>query len=66
MIIFIIFIFLFFFIKKSKEHYPGEKRKPYDYNYDLENPNALISGKNISGSVYSSYPSIDPGLGWII
>jgi hypothetical protein len=53
-------------MKKSKEHYPGEKRKPYDYNYDQENPNALISGKNISGSVYSSYPSINPGLGWII
>ena len=64
----IIFIILFFVIlwKKTKEYYPGEKRKPYDYNYDLENPNAIISGKNISGSVYASYPSNDPGLGWVL
>jgi hypothetical protein len=36
------------------------------YDYDKENPNALITGKNISGTVYSSYPNKTPGLGWIL
>jgi hypothetical protein len=42
-------------------------REKYDgYDYDSENPNALISGKQISGTVYSSYPENTPGLGWIL
>lgn len=36
------------------------------YNYCEENPNALQHGKNISGTVYSDYPSTIPGLGWIL
>lgn len=37
-----------------------------NYDYNKENPNALISGKSISGTVYSSYPENSPGLGWIL
>jgi hypothetical protein len=36
------------------------------YNYSEENPNALQTGKKISGAVYSDYPSTIPGLGWIL
>jgi len=43
-----------------------EKFQNWEYNYDLENPNALVSGSNISGTVYSSYPNNTPGLGWIV
>lgn len=35
------------------------------YDYDQENPNALISGREVAGTVYASYPDILPGLGWI-
>jgi hypothetical protein len=41
-------------------------KKTEKYDYDSENPNALISGKNISGTVYASYPDNTPGLGWIL
>lgn len=36
------------------------------YDYERENPNALVSGKPIAGTVYSSYPNNTPGLGWIL
>ena len=38
----------------------------YDYDYDRENPNALVQGKNISGTVYSSNSEDTPGLGWVL
>ena len=40
--------------------------KHEDYNYDEENPNALITGQNIAGTVYASDPDNAPGLGWIL
>ena len=46
--------------QKEKEKFEG------DYDYDRENPNALISGYNVSGTVYSSYPNSTPGLGWVL
>lgn len=36
------------------------------YDYDKENPNALISGCSVAGTVYASYPGNTPGLGWIL
>ena len=36
------------------------------YDYDRENPNALVSGCSVAGTVYSSYPNQTPGLGWIL
>lgn len=36
------------------------------YDYDRENPNALVSGRNIAGTVYSSNVENTPGLGWIL
>jgi hypothetical protein len=36
------------------------------YNYEKENPNALVYGRNISGTVYSSNENNTPGLGWIL
>lgn len=56
----IILVVLFVFIMLIK-NFNKEK-----YNYDEENPNALITGKNIAGTVYSSEPENVPGLGWII
>lgn len=44
----------------------GKSKQKESYNYYQENPNALVSGKNISGTVYASYPENDPGLGWIL
>jgi hypothetical protein len=43
-----------------------EQYDPYAYDYDRENPNALISGRAIGGSVYTAYPQNAPGLGWIL
>jgi hypothetical protein len=43
-----------------------EKFENGDYDYDRENPNALISGQNIAGTVYASYPGQTPGLGWVL
>jgi hypothetical protein len=48
---------------EEKDYYKSDKDI---YDYDSENPNALIKGKNISGTVYSSYPNNTPGLGWIL
>lgn len=42
------------------------KRLKETYDYDQENPNALITGKNIAGTVYASDPDNVPGLGWIL
>lgn len=36
------------------------------YDYEKENPNALVKGKNISGTVYSNNEENTPGLGWIL
>lgn len=52
-------VVLAFFLYRSEEKYD-------EYNYDRENPNALITGKNIAGTVYASYPGNTPGLGWIV
>lgn len=41
-----------------------EKYDEYDYN--RENPNALITGRVIGGTVYSSNENDVPGLGWIL
>lgn len=41
-------------------------KKGEKYDYDKENPNALIRGKNVSGTVYAAYPEISGGLGWIL
>lgn len=44
-----------------------KNRERYDeYDYDRENPNALMSGRAIAGTVYASYPENTPGLGWIL
>ena len=43
-----------------------ERFQDGDYDYDSENPNALVSGKSIAGTVYSSYPEGTPGLGWVL
>ena len=39
---------------------------PEKYDYEKENPNALVKGKNISGTVYSDNEEDTPGLGWIL
>lgn len=43
-----------------------EKFEEGEYDYDKENPNALVSGYNVAGTVYASYPENSPGLGWIL
>lgn len=44
----------------------GKKRKQEQYDYDAENPNALIQGVNVAGTVYAKYPQVSGGLGWIL
>ena len=51
----IIFL-LFYFLEKKVEN----------YDYEEENPNALVKGKNIAGTVYADDPENVPGLGWIL
>jgi len=57
----IIILIILYLKKKGTEKYCGHM-----YNYDQENPHALISGKEISGTVYSENPENVPGLGWIV
>lgn len=64
-LIFIISILFVILSRKNGERYSYEN-DPNSYNYDEENPNALVTGVNISGTVYSSYPYSTPGLGWIL
>jgi hypothetical protein len=52
-------IFALFLVNKKEKY-------GYEYDYDRENPNALISGYPIAGTVYSSEPNNTPGLGWIL
>lgn len=42
-----------------KEEYDG-------YDYDAENPNALITGENVAGTVFASYPNMVGGRTWIL
>ena len=35
-----------------------------EYDYDVENPNALVSGRQVAGTVYASNQTA--GLGWIL
>lgn len=44
----------------------GEYRNKEKYDYDTENPNALVYGQNIAGTVYVAEPNNVPGLGWIV
>jgi hypothetical protein len=37
-----------------------------EYDYDRENPNALVTGYNVAGTVYASNPNNTPGLGWVL
>jgi hypothetical protein len=43
-----------------------ENYKEFEYDYEKENPNALVKGYNISGTVYSLNPGDNPGAGWIL
>jgi hypothetical protein len=43
----------------------GERKEKEKYDYDRENPNALVHGDLIAGTVYASDPGNTPGLGWI-
>lgn len=59
---FVGFIVLLLIITRKqiiKDKYDG-------YDYDQENPNALIRGNVIGGTVYASYPNQTGGLGWIL
>lgn len=47
----------------NREKYNSD---PNAYNYDRENPNALVSGRAVAGTVYSSNVGNTPGLGWIL
>jgi hypothetical protein len=64
--------FLLVLVMAIRVESSGEKyRKPVDWNYsgydyNQENPNALVSGKNIAGTVYALEPGNVPGLGWIL
>lgn len=53
-------VFASYFTRKEK--YDSE----FDYNYNQENPNALVTGKNIAGTVFASYPNMSGGLGWVL
>ena len=54
-------ILIFFIVYVSFEY--GKKE---NYDYDAENPNALITGRNVANSVYASYPNQVGGLSWVL
>ena len=56
------FSLLFVYTTKTNR----EKYMDNEYNYDKENPNALVSGQNIAGTVFASEPTNTPGLGWVL
>lgn len=58
--LFLLFL-IFLVVYKYKKNKDRER-----YDYEKENPNALISGRVIGGTVYTSYPENSPGLGWIL
>lgn len=58
----ILIIQIFTYVKILKR----EKYDPYAYNYNKENPNALIQGELVGGTVYALEPDNAPGLGWIL
>lgn len=51
-------LFIIFRVKLTRNNYA-------EYDYDAENPNAIISGQVIGGTVYASSKD-SPGLGWIL
>lgn len=59
-----ILFFSLFFVYTTKTN--REKYMDNEYNYDKENPNALVSGQNIAGTVFASEPTNTPGLGWVL
>lgn len=44
----------------------GRAKRKETYDYNQENPNALVTGYNVSGTVYASDPYATPGLGWVV
>jgi len=58
-------VLLLLILHKTREKY-GSDYDPNDYDYDRENPNALVQGLNVAGTVYSLEPDNVPGLGWIL
>jgi len=64
-ILFIIFLSCILLMLSIHNRKP-ENFSEYDYNYDQENPNALVTGENIAGTVYASYPGKTGGLGWVL
>ena len=49
--------------QKKKEKYEED---PDEYDYDRENPNALVTGYNVAGTVFATDPDKTPGLGWVL
>jgi hypothetical protein len=45
---------------------PCKKEKYDGYDYDAENPNALITGENVAGTVFASHPEQAGGITWIL
>ena len=48
-------LIIFTLIYLEKKHKEGYENDPYAYNYDRENPNALVSGRLFGGTVYASF-----------
>lgn len=42
------------------------ERYDYEYDYDRENPNALVSGSIVAGTVWVTDKSQNTGLGWVV
>ena len=48
-------------LKRKQENYSPDS----DYDFTNDYNSAYISGKIVGGTVYASYPSATPGLGWV-
>ena len=66
--ILLISLVIFFAIKygEIKEKYESGDPDIADYSYEKEDPNITTHGRNYSGTVYGSYPTMTSGMGWII
>lgn len=66
LLFFVLLIYVYMLGKILKVMLEKYNSDPNAYNYDRENPNALVSGRAVAGTVYSSNVGNTPGLGWIL
>jgi len=64
----VILLVIVLIVCNIKQGYTKQQRyndDPNNYHYNEENPNAVVSGTQVSGTVYAKNLNDIPSLGWI-